>query len=112
MEWHLVIIDRSASMRQKINGVINGYNKLIADHNKNSNRLTVFTFSNNTTEIYDGKMNEAVDMLTSQIIPEGGTALIDAVGTAYTKIIQSNETYQCIRSELHQTRKAIMYYNR
>jgi uncharacterized protein YegL len=94
MEWHFVIIDRSGSMISKIDDVVTGYKDLLKEQKDNyTARLTVFTFSNTTTEIYDGKMNEAEELLLSQIIPTGGTALIDSVGTAYTKIIDSKESY-------------------
>ena len=94
MEWHFIVIDRSGSMKSKIDDVVAGYKNLLTEQKDNDTaRLTVFTFSNKTTEIYDGKMNEAKEILMSQIIPVGGTALIDAVGTAYTKIIESRESY-------------------
>lgn len=80
-----VILDKSGSMHPISNDTIGGYNKFIETQRNipGECEISLIQFSSNSEFTYKSKpINEAILLNNNNYMPNGGTALLDAIGTA------------------------------
>lgn len=82
-----VVLDKSGSMYNQIDDTLGGFNSFVDEQRGVDNaRLTLITFSNNIHTNYESVHVKEVQKLTQKSYkPSGGTALLDAIGTAIKK---------------------------
>jgi hypothetical protein len=97
------IVDKSGSMSDCIPATINGYNEQVsmvknmeAEFPEQDITIGLSTFNNQTEHKYFMQMSGmALKMNAQNYIPNGGTALFDAIGTSVEKL----EEYRTVSSE-------------
>lgn len=80
-----IILDRSGSMGPLRTDTIGGFNSFLADQRKGPDvaRISLVTFANAARTEYQGRpISEAPELTIETYDPMGGTALLDAVGSA------------------------------
>jgi hypothetical protein len=83
------VLDRSSSMMSVKNATINGFNEYIEKQKSEPGEclFSLFTFANQTTQIYNAIPVQSVPMLTGETYnPYGSTALLDAIGITIDSI--------------------------
>lgn len=83
------ILDNSGSMQSIKDDAIGGYNAFIEDQRKAEGETTVtlILFNTNVAKVYEGEKIQNVTTLTAQdYIPQGMTAMNDAIGTAIDSV--------------------------
>lgn len=95
--WDILILDKSASMRNAKQDLINGFNELVDEQKSenSTNLFTVITFNNEIEILKEEKFPDVSKITDSDIVLRGSTALLDAVGNAYDMIL-NNEEYKNI----------------
>jgi len=86
-----VIIDESGSMAKLSQETISGFNKFLADQKALPGEavLTLCTFNYKPKTVHDFvKLGSVSDLSDNDYIPNGGTALLDAVGTVIESVGQ------------------------
>ena len=81
----MVILDRSGSMYGMEKDTIGGFNSMLAEQRKKEVpvKVTLITFNQKVDTLYARKpLEEVVDMKNEDYLPQGTTALLDAVGNA------------------------------
>lgn len=81
----VVILDRSGSMYGMEKDTIGGFNSMLAEQRKKDVpvKVTLITFNQKVDTLYERKpLEEIVDMKAEDYVPQGTTALLDAVGNA------------------------------
>lgn len=91
--WNILLVDKSASMLINFNTVKKGIENLIKEQIEtgSTNRFTLIAFSSDVVEIKDEYFPDVSPLEDSQILGNGTTALYDAIGYVYEKIIESSE---------------------
>lgn len=97
------IVDKSGSMSDCISATINGYNEQVsmiknleAEFPEQDITIGLSTFNNQVEHKYFMQMSGmALQMNTQNYMPNGGTALYDAIGTSIEKL----EEYRTVSSE-------------
>lgn len=93
--YNLVILDRSGSMTPLREVAINGYNETLdvvraaqQQHGlEQQNLVTLVLFNHNITNVFDCDTIQSVpNLLWDNYIPEGATAMLDAIGLSLTKL--------------------------
>jgi uncharacterized protein YegL len=89
-EWTDItfILDRSGSMGKMRDTAIEGFNKFLAEQQKEPGwaTLTLVLFNTTYDVLYNGAPLSTVKPLnTSTYVPDGGTSLLDALGKAITE---------------------------
>ena len=90
--WDIIILDKSASMLNNIKNLISGYNNLVEEqiNQGSNNKFTCITF-NTTVDIFvEGTFPNIDKIEDGDIITSGCTALLDAIGEAYTLVLNSS----------------------
>lgn len=90
--WDIIILDKSASMLSNIKNLISGYNNLVEEqiNQGSNNKFTCITF-NTTVDIFvEGTFPNINKITNGDIITSGCTALLDAIGEAYTLVLNSS----------------------
>jgi len=92
--WDILVLDKSASMCKNKKDLIDGFNNLVLEQQaeKSTNLLTVITFNNNVEVLKEETFPNVSKIEDSNIITEGSTALLDAVGEVYDMIL-NNDNY-------------------
>lgn len=87
----LMILDMSGSMYSLRDDTIGGYNSLIEEQKKEEGSAVVTTvlFNDGYTVVHDRvDINDVKPMTSADYVPQGTTAMLDAVGKAITSIGQ------------------------
>ena len=88
--WVANVLDKSGSMASLRDTVITSFNEFLQDRKKDMEsgkkvRNWLFTFSNDVKTVINGDPSTKVSKLTEEsYLPEGSTALMDAIGRAIT----------------------------
>lgn len=93
-----IVIDKSGSMGNMRNDVIGGFNNLIAEQQKVKGDATIslIHFSTDYNVISDfAPLDKSEKLSRSNFIPEGGTALLDAMG----------KTLEEVKSKIHKMKE-------
>jgi len=92
-QWNILLVDKSASMLINFKTVKKGIENLIKEQieNDSKDRFTLIAFSSDVVEIKDEYFPNISPVEDSQILGNGTTALYDAIGYVYEKIIESSE---------------------
>src|SRR5690242_9883315 len=90
------VLDESGSMYGRRNQVISGYNEYIDSLRRQKNveyRVSLTKFNTVSTIVYANRpLSEVPPLNASGFIPNGGTALVDAVGdTISSLVVRPNE---------------------
>tara|TARA_B100000035_G_C21025704_1_gene566121 strand:- start:212 stop:877 length:666 start_codon:yes stop_codon:yes gene_type:complete len=95
--WDILILDKSASMIENKKSLIDGFNDLVLEQQKekSSNLFTVVMFNHEVDLFKEDKFENFRLFKNSDILPKGTTALYDAIGTVYDIILQ-NDTHKNI----------------
>lgn len=96
--WDILIIDNSASMSLNKKDIVEGFNNLLSQQQKenSTNLFTVISF-NDTVELFkEGKFTDISEIDYDEIITKGKTALFDAVGEVYDMILDDYYMYKNI----------------
>ena len=87
----LMILDMSGSMYSLRDDTIGGYNSLIEEQKKEEGSAIVTTvlFNDGYSVVHDRvDINDVEPMTNADYVPQGTTAMLDAVGKAITSIGQ------------------------
>lgn len=87
----LMILDMSGSMHSLRDDTIGGYNSLIEEQKKEEGSAVVTTvlFNDGYTIVHDRvDINDVKPMTGAEYVPQGTTAMLDAVGKAITSVGQ------------------------
>lgn len=87
----LMILDMSGSMHSLRDDTIGGYNSLIEEQKKEEGSAVVTTvlFNDGYTVVHDRvDINDVKPMTGAEYVPQGTTAMLDAVGKAITSVGQ------------------------
>lgn len=91
-----VILDRSGSMESCLNDTIGGFNSFLRQQKNitsDSAYLSLYQFNNNYEIIYQDKnINEVPDLTIDTFIPNGQTALLDAIGKTINSVNEYSYT--------------------
>jgi uncharacterized protein YegL len=88
----LMILDMSGSMYSLRGDTIGGYNSLIEEQKKEPGeaKVTTVLFNNNYSIMHDRvDINDVKPMTDADYVPQGTTAMLDAVGKAITSVGQA-----------------------
>lgn len=94
------ILDVSGSMNDCLSDTIGGFNAFVADQKSLGGTLSLFLFSDSLTSQYVNKPIDEVEPLT--FVPQGGTALYDAIGKVLTSQKLSNTSTVIILTDGHE----------
>lgn len=102
------ILDVSGSMNDCLSDTIGGFDAFVADQKNLGGSLSLFLFNDTLEEKYVNKPIDAVEQLT--FVPQGGTALYDAIGKVLTTQKLSNTSTVIILTDGHENTSKV--YNR
>ena len=88
----LMILDMSGSMYELRDDTIGGYNSLIEEQKKEDGDAVVTTvlFNHNYTLVHDRvNINDVEPLTSNEYVPNGTTAMLDAIGKAMTSVGQA-----------------------
>lgn len=90
--WDIIILDKSASMLPDIKKLISGYNDLVDEqiNQGSNNKFTCITFNTNVDIFVEGTFPNINKIKDEDIKTSGCTALLDAIGEAYTLVLNSS----------------------
>ena len=90
--WDIIILDKSASMLPDIEKLITGYNDLVDEqiNQGSNNKFTCITFNTLVELFVEGTFPNINKIKDGDIITSGCTALLDAIGEAYTLVLNSS----------------------
>jgi len=82
MESVVFLLDKSGSMACRMSDTLGGYKTMIDDLKDKNIVFTLYTFSDDITQICQSvSISDAPELTTTNYRPTGGTALFDAIGT-------------------------------
>ena len=92
-DWDILLLDISGSMTKSKNDLINGFNELVNEQQKEKgdNLFPVLTFNDEVEEFKEDKFKNFKAISGLDIITEGTTALYDAIGNAYDMILENKK---------------------
>jgi hypothetical protein len=102
------LLDVSGSMNDCLTDTIGGFNAFVEDQKTLGGTLSLFYFNDTLYEQYVKKSIEDVGPMT--FVPQGGTALYDAIGKVLTTQTLSNTSTVIILTDGHENSSRI--YNR
>ena len=91
--WDILIVDKSASMIHNIEDIKKGFNELIKEQTEqeSENRFTVIAFNTNVEILSDDIFVNTLDVIDELTNVKGLTALLDAIGKAYSLILKQTD---------------------
>ena len=91
--WDILIVDKSASMIHNIEDIKKGFNELIKEQTEqeSENRFTVIAFNTNVEILSDDIFVNTLDVIDELTNVKGLTALLDAIGEAYSLILEQTD---------------------
>tara|TARA_Y100000389_G_C17470792_1_gene530527 strand:- start:7571 stop:8281 length:711 start_codon:yes stop_codon:yes gene_type:complete len=91
--WDILVVDKSASMIHNIEDIKKGFNELIKEQTEqeSKNRFTVIAFNTDVEIISDDIFTKTPDVIDKLTNVKGLTALLDAIGKAYSLILKQTE---------------------
>ena len=92
--WDILIVDKSASMIHNINDIRTGFNELIKEQTEqeSKNRFTVIAFNTYVEILSDDIFTNTLDVINEVTNVKGLTSLLDAIGKAYSLILNQKDT--------------------
>jgi len=90
-----VVLDKSGSMESCLNDTIGGFNSFVREQKNlksDSAILSLYQFSNEYLICYENKKIEEVESLTTEtFVPNGSTALLDAIGRTINSVTANDD---------------------
>lgn len=77
----ICVIDRSGSMSSCLNDTIGGFNTFVKNQKSLGGTMSLYLFSDKLSTVYkDMEISEVPNLDTTTYVPQGSTALLDALG--------------------------------
>lgn len=91
--WDILVVDKSASMIHNTEDIKKGFNELIKEQTEqeSENRFTVIAFNTDVEIISDDIFTKTPDVIDELTNVKGLTALLDAIGKAYSLILNQTD---------------------